>query len=101
MIMKLSQNSIFLENIFLSKTRLGRIKISTYLLCKYDDRYWIGIVSDIDEAAGGVKLKFMHPHYPKVSFFWPSRDACTAYTHNNNHSNTTIIICISFVIYYF
>ena len=40
---------------------LDRIKISTYLLCKYDDRYWIGIVSDIDEAAGDAKVKFMHP----------------------------------------
>ena len=74
MIMNLSQNSIFLENILLSKTRLDRIKISTYLLCKYDDRYWIGIVSDIDEAAGGVEVKFMHQHYSGVSFFWPSRD---------------------------
>ena len=52
---------------------LDRIKISTYLLCKYDDRYWIGIVSDIDEAAGDVKVKFMHPHYPGISFFWPSQ----------------------------
>ena len=68
MIMNLSQNSIFLENILLSKTRLDRIKISTYLLCKYDDRYWVDIVSDIDEAAGDVKLKFMHPQYPRVSF---------------------------------
>ena len=57
----------------LSKTRLDRIKISTYLLRKHD-RYWIGIVSDIDEAAGGVKVKFMHQHYSGVSFFWPSRD---------------------------
>ena len=53
---------------------LDRIKISTYLLCKYDDRYWIGIVSDEDETAGDVKVKFMHPCYPRVSFFWPSRD---------------------------
>ena len=99
--MNLSQNSIFLENILLSKTRLDRIKISTYLLCKYDDQYLVDIVADIDEAAGDVKLKFMHPQYPRVSFFWPSRDVCTTYIHNNSHSNTTIIICISSVIYYF
>ena len=56
---------------------LDRIKISTYLLCKYDRRYWIAIVSDIDEAAGDVRLKFMHRHYPGVFFFWPSRhDVC-------------------------
>ena len=48
---------------------LDRIKISTYLLCKYDHRYWIAIVSDIDEAAGDVRLKFMHRHFPGVSFF--------------------------------
>ena len=40
---------------------LDRIKISIYLFCKYDDQYWIGIVSDIDEAAGYAKVKFMHP----------------------------------------
>ena len=56
---------------------LDRIKILTYILCKYDDRYLIGIVSDIDEAAGNVKVKFMHQYYPRVSFFRPSRDdAC-------------------------
>ena len=61
---------------------LDRIKISTYLLCKYD-RYWIGIVSDTDEAACDVEVKFMHPHYPGVSFFWPSRDdvCCVPHTH--------------------
>ena len=73
MIMNLSLNSIFLENILLSKTRLDRIKISTYLLCKYNDQYWIGIVPDIDEATGDVKVKFMHPHYPGISFFWLSQ----------------------------
>ena len=53
---------------------LDQIKILTYLLCKYNDWYWIGIVSDTDEAVGDVKVKFMYPHYPGVSFFWPSQD---------------------------
>ena len=62
---------------------LDQIKISKYLLCKYDDWYWIGIVSDIDEAAGDVEVKSMHPHYPGVSFFWPSQDdvCCVPRTH--------------------
>ena len=71
MIMTLIQNSIFLENMLLSKTSvLTELKYQhTNILCTCGQRYWIGILSNIDEAAGDVKVKAMHSHYPGVSFF--------------------------------
>ena len=35
---------------------LDRIKITTYIFCRCDDRYWIGIVSDIDETPCDEKV---------------------------------------------
>ena len=57
-----------------TSTCLDQIKILTYLHCKYDDQCWIGILLDIDKAAGGIKVKFMHQYYSGVSSFQPSRD---------------------------
>ena len=68
--MNLSQNSIFLENKPLPKTPvLIKLNYQHIFLCKYDDRFWIGIVSEIYEVVCDVKVKFMHPYYPAVSFF--------------------------------
>ena len=41
-------------------------KPSNFVICRYDDNYWIGIL-----------VNFMHPHCPAFSFHWPSRkDIC-------------------------
>ena len=56
------------------RIEVENIKMSQYLLCKYDDQYWIGIVLEIDQTASDVRVKFMHPQYPSSSFNWPSRD---------------------------
>lgn len=50
------------------------LKISQYLLCKYDEKHWIGMVSEVNNDAKDVKIKFMHPFYPSSLFNWPSRD---------------------------
>ena len=87
----------------INQTCLDQIKISAYLLCKYDDQYWIGIVLDIDEATSDVKVKFMHPYTQEYLFLAISRWCLlgTTYTHKNNNSNATIITCISSTIYQF
>jgi len=47
--------------------------------CLYDRNWWIGMVMSVNDA----EVKFMHPHGPARSFFWPSReDLCyVPYTH--------------------
>ena len=55
--------------------RLGRIqeeqeeiKNSDFVLCRYDENRWIGIVCDIDKEHGDLDIKFMHPSYPSRSY---------------------------------
>ena len=56
---------------------VSNIKVSQYILCKYDGLYWIGITSEIDSASIDIKVKFMHPHFPSLSYRWPAfEDAC-------------------------
>jgi hypothetical protein len=48
--------------------------MSQYLFCKYDDFYWLGMVSEVDKENDDFMVKFMHPHYPSRSYYWPNRD---------------------------
>ena len=62
---------------------VSNIKASQYILCKYDGLYWIGITSEIDSASSDIKVKFMHPHFPSLSYRWPAfEDVCwVPFTH--------------------
>ena len=37
-------------------------------LCRYDEFYWIGMVSEIDSVNGDFKIKFMYPDVPGRSY---------------------------------
>ena len=52
---------------------LNIIKISKFVTCQYDAIWWIGMIQNIDEA-GDILVKFLHPHGPSKSFYWPSQD---------------------------
>ena len=39
-------------------------KINDYVSCKYDDKWWIGLVKDIDNVEQNCKVNFMHPSGP-------------------------------------
>ena len=41
--------------------------IGQYILCQYNDHYWIGMVSKVDLESKEVKVTFMHPSYPSNS----------------------------------
>ena len=43
-----------------------------YVACSYDDYWWIGLIVEVDEE--GVLVKFLHPHGPASSFYWPDHD---------------------------
>ena len=52
-------------------------KINDYVSCKYDDKWWIGLVEDIDNVEQDCKVNFMHPSGPARNFYWPTRaDIC-------------------------
>ena len=54
--------------------QIEKMKISQYLLCRYDELYWIGMVSEIDSVNDDFKIKFMHPNVPSQSYNRPNRD---------------------------
>ena len=54
----------------------------SYVACKYDEQWWVGMVLEADYASNGIKITFMHPHGPSGSFFWPSKDdVCLMHLH--------------------
>ena len=67
-----NQNAFCGGNTNPKSSGVSNIKVSQYVLCKYDGLYWIGITSEIDSASSNIKVKFMHPHFPSLSYRWPA-----------------------------
>ncbi|KAG1665912.1 ARL14 effector protein [Nymphon striatum] len=54
-----------------------------YVVCRYDDNWWIGIVQERNQEENDVLIYFMHPHGPSTRFQWPTReDICWVPTHD-------------------
>lgn len=53
------------------------LQLQSFVACKYDSFWWIGVVEDIDNDHNDAKIRFMHPHGPSMRFTWPSTaDIC-------------------------
>ena len=61
---------------FLKKSLANYIipKIQDYVAVVYDNHWWIGLVEALEEETLEAKVKFMTPHGPRKSFYWPARD---------------------------
>ena len=53
---------------------MDTLKVTEFILFKYDKSYWIGMLNEIDIAEQDVMVKFMHLHCPFIKHFWPSSD---------------------------
>ena len=52
-------------------------KAADFVVCSYDDKMWIGLVDIIEKEHQDGRIKFMHPHYPANSYYWPKKeDTC-------------------------
>lgn len=48
-----------------------------FVAFRYDNLWYFGMVSAVNENAGDAYIKFLHPNGPSPSFFWPIReDSC-------------------------
>ena len=45
--------------------------MAQFILRKYDDLHWVGMVSELNKKEHDVKIKLMHPNYPSISYKWP------------------------------
>ena len=50
------------------------LRISQFILCKYDHFYWLGMICETDVENRDVRVKFMHPPYQSRSYRWPVRE---------------------------
>ena len=50
------------------------LTLHTFVACRYDSFWWIGVINKIDKEQNDVKIQFMHPHGPSKRFTWPSSD---------------------------
>ena len=56
------------------KLHLVEPNLSDFVVCRYDQKHWIGIVDAVDKDNNDVQDKFMHPCYPARSYSWPCKD---------------------------
>ena len=48
-----------------------------FLVAAYDNKWYVGILQEIDQSSSDFLVDFMHPHGPSHSFHWPEkRDIC-------------------------
>lgn len=50
------------------------ISVNDYIVCTYGDHWYFGLVMEKNEIECDVHVKFLHPHGPAKSFYWPSRE---------------------------
>ena len=59
---------------------ISYLNCGAYIACVYDSDWFIGLVEEVCEEEGDVKVSFLHPKgpgRPKNCFFWPStEDIC-------------------------
>ena len=59
---------------------LSHHQIGYYIACKYDYNWYIGLVEEVCEGKGDVRISFMHPKgpgRPENCFYWPTtKDFC-------------------------
>ena len=70
--MNLHQYSAFM----MSFHHTFEMKPAQFVVSFYDNFYWVGMVSEIDQENEDVKIKFMHPHFPSKSLKWADNDVC-------------------------
>ena len=45
-----------------------------FVISRYDEAIWLGVVCQADKDTEDVQIRFMHPQFPSQSFEWPNRD---------------------------
>ena len=50
------------------------VKCSDFIICRYDQHFWLGFTISVDEIYDDVEVKFMHPAFPSMSFTWPQKE---------------------------
>ena len=62
---------------------IAEIKTNDYIAVIYDDLWWLGQVSCVNEEQQDAEISFLHPHGPGKLFAWPEKEdiCCVPLTH--------------------
>ena len=60
------------EKVMIQMTVLEIDAISGFVTCDYDSRWWLAFVLGVDTDNSEVKLTFLHPSGPSLSFRYTS-----------------------------
>ena len=53
------------------------VQVLDYVSCLYDNKWWLGIITNVDKGKEDVQVKFIHPSGSSRSFQWPHvNDIC-------------------------
>ena len=53
------------------------LRLNGYVACRYDKKWQIGVVKEVDRVEQDLKINFLHQSGPARSFHWPRKpDVC-------------------------
>ena len=65
------------EAVFRKVSNVVKWQPMQFVACMYEGFWWIGLIEQLDGELEDVQIKFMHPHGPTNSVYWPRRnDIC-------------------------
>ena len=72
---------IIVKSISFSRVQIedNTLQISSFVVCTYDEKWWLGMVAQISYEFGDHNINFMHPSGPGKQFHWPTKvDTCSS-----------------------
>ena len=55
-------------------SQVEEYSLGQFILCRYDEDWWVGSIRDISFENEDVLVAFMHPISPCKNLYWPIRD---------------------------
>ena len=59
---------VLIHSLYCQAFNVENVHINDFVSCLYENTWWIGLVMEIDNEQTDVRVKFMHPHGPTISF---------------------------------
>ena len=57
-----------------NSSQVEEYSLGQFILCRYDEDWWVGSIRDISFENEDVLVAFMHPKSPCKNLYWPIRD---------------------------
>ena len=55
---------------------ITQVSVNDYIACDYLEKYWVGLVLEVDTTQKDAQVKLMHPSNPSKTFFFGVKREC-------------------------